>query len=206
MGTVAVLACLGVSAPTQAATVIGETAAPNDCSGGGFGAEVQLSTAGTSYTVPFDGTITSWSAASEAPGLQSKLLILQPVSGTTFNVVAKSDFGTFASAGVQTFPASIAVRTGQVIGEWGELCAFGSGVASDQFGIFQGSEPATGANQNFPQLSSPGGRVDLSATVEPSATGQRAAALKRCKKRARKNDWPKSRLKKCKRKAGLLPV
>ena len=37
-------------------------------------------------------------------------------------------------------------------------------------------------------------------------TGQRAAALKRCKKRAHKHHWSKDRLKKCKKKARLLPV
>ena len=37
-------------------------------------------------------------------------------------------------------------------------------------------------------------------------TGQRAAALKRCKARAKKRDWTKKRLKKCRRKALRLPV
>lgn len=39
-----------------------------------------------------------------------------------------------------------------------------------------------------------------------SVTGQRAAAVKKCKKKAKKNDWTKKRLKKCKKKANLLPV
>ncbi len=38
------------------------------------------------------------------------------------------------------------------------------------------------------------------------ATGQRAAALKKCKKRARKNNWSHKRLRKCKKRANLLPV
>jgi hypothetical protein len=42
--------------------------------------------------------------------------------------------------------------------------------------------------------------------VIPAATGERAAALRRCKKRAHKHHWPHNRLKKCKRKANLLPV
>jgi hypothetical protein len=48
-----------------------------------------------------------------------------------------------------------------------------------------------------------------STTSTPPAltiTGLRAAALKRCKKRAQKHDWSKERLKKCKEKARLLPV
>jgi hypothetical protein len=37
-------------------------------------------------------------------------------------------------------------------------------------------------------------------------TGQRAAARASCKKRAQKHHWSKKRLKKCKRKANLLPI
>jgi len=45
-------------------------------------------------------------------------------------------------------------------------------------------------------------------TQPPAAgpTGQRAAALKTCKKRARKLDWSRKQLRKCKKKASLLPV
>ena len=37
-------------------------------------------------------------------------------------------------------------------------------------------------------------------------TGQRAAALKKCKKQAKKRHWTKARLKKCRKKANNLPV
>jgi hypothetical protein len=37
-------------------------------------------------------------------------------------------------------------------------------------------------------------------------TGQRAAALKKCKKKAHRNHWTKKKLRKCKKKAKLLPV
>src|SRR5262245_32694104 len=101
----ATLSALALAVSAQGATVIGQTGAADDCSGGGFGGQVQLSSAGPlSYTVPVDGTITSWSAFG-ASGLQTKLLILQPVSGDTFHVVAKSEFSTFTSTDVQTFPA-----------------------------------------------------------------------------------------------------
>jgi len=42
--------------------------------------------------------------------------------------------------------------------------------------------------------------------VGPSPTGQRAAALKKCKKTAKKKDWTKKKLRNCKQKANLLPV
>jgi hypothetical protein len=43
------------------------------------------------------------------------------------------------------------------------------------------------------------------ATPSPP-TGQRAGALKNCKKKANQKDWTKKKLKKCKKKARLLPV
>jgi hypothetical protein len=42
--------------------------------------------------------------------------------------------------------------------------------------------------------------------VSPTSTGLQAAALKRCKKRAKQHDWTKERLRKCKRKAGARPI
>lgn len=44
------------------------------------------------------------------------------------------------------------------------------------------------------------------ATQACESTGQRAAALKSCKKQAHKHDWSHKRLRKCKKKANLLPV
>jgi hypothetical protein len=63
------------------------------------------------------------------------------------------------------------------------------------------------------------GAVELQASGSPpppgggsppppvaSVTGQRAAALTKCKNKAKKNHWTKKRLKKCKKKASSLPV
>ena len=51
------------------------------------------------------------------------------------------------------------------------------------------------------------GPCPVSPTVPTvSATGQRAAALKKCKQTAKKKNWTKKKLRKCKQKAKLLPV
>ena len=64
-----------------------------------------------------------------------------------------------------------------------------------------GAAPDIGADEFVPaQL--PAG----SAPPASSPTGQRAAAIKKCKKKAKQKHWTKKRLKKCKRKAKLLPV
>jgi hypothetical protein len=43
-------------------------------------------------------------------------------------------------------------------------------------------------------------------TPAAAETGQRAAALKKCKKKRKKLDWSKKRYNKCKRQANLLPA
>jgi hypothetical protein len=199
---VTAVAGLGLAASAQAATVIGQSGPPAECSPANFGGQVQLS--GGNYTVPFDGTITSWTAGSDAPGVQTKLLVLQPVSGDTFNVVAKSDFGTFTLP-VQTFPANIPVHAGQVIGEWGKLCLLQTG-GSEILGDFSGPEPPIGASPSFDP--GPGGNVaDLSATVEPAPpaptptpTPPAIKHKKKCKKHKKHKRSAESAKKKCKKK------
>jgi hypothetical protein len=44
------------------------------------------------------------------------------------------------------------------------------------------------------------------ASTPTGPAGQRSAALKKCKKKAKKKDWTKKQLKKCNKKARLLPV
>jgi hypothetical protein len=44
------------------------------------------------------------------------------------------------------------------------------------------------------------------ALPQTAPTGQQAAELKKCKKKAKKKDWTKMQLKKCKKKAKKLPV
>jgi hypothetical protein len=209
VGAIGLLAAF--AAPAQGATVVGQsTPVTNpalDCSPSSEYGQVQLSTGGPpTYIIPIDGTITSFSAGG-AVGGQTKLLVLQPVSGSTYNVVAKSDFGTFTTTGLQTFPTQIPVHAGQVIGQYGVVCAF-AGVPGDGFGYFNGSEPALGANQAFSSPSGPAARINISATVGTGTpatasgpTGQRAKALKKCEKKKSK----KAR-KKCRKKARKLPV
>lgn len=164
----ATAAAVGPASSAQAATVVGQTAPLLGCHAPGYGGAVQNPPTVPSYIVPSDGTITSWSAATDGAGAQTKLLVLQPGTVGHFQVVAKSDFGTFTSTGVQTFPTQISVRAGQWIGDWGKLCWFTSS-GGDAFFSFAGPEPATGADQTFPDANGPGLRLDLSATVELDA-------------------------------------
>ncbi len=196
-----------MSASAQAATTLGQTGPAGTCSGG-FGQVQDAGGGAPGYTIPADGVITSFSAASDSASEQVKLLVLQPVSGTTYNVVAQSDAGTFTATGVQTFPTQISVRAGQVIGDWGYICGLGTSNAADHFHYFSGGDPVVGAPQDFDIAGPPDVRANLSANLEPTAvpvgpapgpTGQQAAALKKCKKKHSKKASA-AKKKKCKKK------
>jgi subtilisin-like proprotein convertase family protein len=70
-----------------------------------------------------------------------------------------------------------------------------------------------GVNGNTSTIAG-GWNLELTYTPPPppstpptsTSTGLQAAALKQCKNRAQKHNWSKERLKKCKKKARLLPV
>jgi hypothetical protein len=95
-----------------------------------------------------------------------------------------------------------------VIGDWGYICGTPTINAADHFHYFNAGDPALGP-RDFPTAGPPDARADLSANLEPTPappaatgpTGERAAALKKCKKK----HSAKAR-KKCKRKARRLPV
>jgi hypothetical protein len=162
IGGVTLLAAL--AAPAQAATTVGQTGPVEECEEDRGQVQESVSS-GPTYTIPFSGVITSFTAVGPA-GEQTKLLILQPVSAGTYNVVAKSEYGTYTNVGVgqQTFPTRISVQAGQVIGDYGLIC-FSAGSAGDVRRWFSGPEPAQGSNQSFP---TPGNnvRIVLSATLE----------------------------------------
>ena len=68
------------------------------------------------------------------------------------------------------------------------------------------SGTGTGADQAFKTYVVPPPAPTPTTPPAPSNTGERAAALASCKKRAHRHDWSHKRLKKCKGNANLLPV
>jgi hypothetical protein len=94
-----------------------------------------------SYTVPQNGTITSWSfaaptAATFVPDNTEALVILRPTGGTNYTIVDITPSQTVPGGQVGSFSANIAVKTGDLIGLWiapsqsNSFCLF-TGVAGD---------------------------------------------------------------------------
>jgi hypothetical protein len=161
------------------------------------------------YVVPSGyGTITSWSTQAFGPsGGALTLKIFRPTStALTFAAVAHDGPHTLTSPGLNTFPVNIAVQPGDLIG-------LHIAAGAPTCNAVVGSDPAytlagdlQDGQQGGPFSPLNNRLLNVKADVAPTVTGQRATALKRCKKRAHKKHWSHKRLKKCKKKAQLLPV
>ena len=183
------------------------------------GSQTDLQTSvssGNSYTVAAAGVITSWSFHNGIDVLPDlKLKVARPQSGGGYLFVGEAAAGTQNLHALNTYPANIPVQAGDIIGifvgsPFGHCGTFTSN-SGDTFDQFSGDPPL-----NTPvSPDTPGSlvRYPVSATVTtpdtvptpPGNTGQRAAAIKRCKKKFKGKAKAKKR-KKCIKKANLLPV
>jgi hypothetical protein len=195
---------LAAAAPAAAGTQVGATFDPTTIGGSGI-TYLQVSSPGGQYTVPFTGVITSWSfqaPATTVPSLEFK--VARHVAGNDFLIVGSDGPRDPVAGMLNTFPVTIPVHAGDVIGEY----RVSSGVVqraagSDYLVQTMLADPAPGTTPTFDPPSM-GTQLDLSANLEPLAptpTGQRAAALKKCKKK-----HSRKKRKKCRKKARLLPV
>jgi PKD repeat protein len=186
---IAVLSCLAVASNVTAATVkIGQTAPPNSGSsiGCSFCAEFQLATdaPSPSYAVPAGdgGVITSWSlvgdpnpcpGASNCSGPRGWLIVFRPTSTAgTYDYVGASDAEMPPEDGsVHTYPTSIVVKPGDVIGlDYTDIPAFlSSGDAGDLSGETAGCSSFVVGDPCTPSPTT--GLLNVSAVVQtPTAS------------------------------------
>ncbi len=184
------LAALGswmilAAANAQAAPVtIGQLAAPDPptvCNGGSNDFIQAQIASGNSYVVPPPGgVITSWST-NAGPGLGQtlKMKVFSPTSGPSgliFQVVGHDGPDDLVPSALNTFPASIPVQTGDLIGlndqndsVANNACLFETGSAEDVFATgMDGYDRADGAFEPITPAAS-GYRLNLTATLQPPA-------------------------------------
>lgn len=185
------------------------------------GSQTDLQTAvssGNSYTVAAAGVITSWgfhNGIDALPGL--KLKVARPQSGGGYLFVGEAAAGTQNLHALNTYPANIPVQAGDIIGifvgsPFGHCGTFTSN-SGDTFDQFSGDPPLN--TPVSPDTSGSLVRYPVSATVTtpdtvptpppPSNTGQRATAVKKCKKKFKGRAKARKR-KKCVKEARLLPL
>lgn len=172
-GLASLLLAAGVS-PAFASVTLGQLAPadPEDC-GDGFDVLQPTVTSGNTYVSPATGTVTSWSTrASPVAGKSLSMKIFRKVADpVTYTVVGHDGPRPLNAGAVNTFPTSIPVNAGDVLGlHTGPVndtgCIFpvpgesfpaleGS-LGDGQSGVFEGTET--------------GFRLNITAIVEPSNT------------------------------------
>jgi hypothetical protein len=169
-------------------------------------ANATLAEPGASVTSPVTGTIVRWQLVAESTGAPFALRVLRPAVGGETGVGTSSQV-TPTSTGTQTFDTNLPVKAGDLIGL--DLVTgssrVGEAVPVAGSTVYQW-DPALADGSTAPQNTTfPNSELGFNATVQQAPTGQRSAALKKCKKK-NKRTHNKKKFKKCKRKANRLPV
>lgn len=158
--TLAVLACtLLIPTPGASAIQLGQIAPEGTAGSGNEISFLQYSSAGQpSYTVPTDGTISSFafrSGATHDAGDFARLLVLRPIGSGQYSLVGASEpvmLGGQPLLARLGFPITIAVRKGDVIGG-----QYRSNFGGDSPPLFDTANPADVVHQiNTYPLPSPG--------------------------------------------------
>jgi hypothetical protein len=172
---VAVAAVFAASAsPAGAAVTIGETFTP-PVSFGGSGVFIQSSSPGSSYAVPSDGVITSWSfeaAAGSTPPL--KLKIVRHAGGNDFTTIGDSQLETPTPSTLNTWTTRIAVRAGDLLAHFYSDTTFSyrnvPGYGTNEISGSPGDpnlDPPPGTTITYEPPSATPHQIDVSAVVEP---------------------------------------
>lgn len=172
--SLAALSLIGSASPVSAALVIGQTAPPNPpltCSGLLVDAVQPTVTAGNSYVVPVNGTITSWSHNAYAGADQKMTMkVWRHVSGQTYMAVGHDGPRDLIGGTLNTFTGiSVPVKAGDVLGSNvgppSNACTFS---APGDTTLGRVSDLADGQSGEF--MSSPDQRVNIAAVFSPSNT------------------------------------
>ena len=116
----ALLACgalAAAAAPAGAAVTVGQTFTP-DISWGGSGTFIQTASPNNGYVIPSDGVITSWSFEAGDEAVPIKIKFFRSAGGNDYTTVAQSDLVTPNPNSLNTWPTRIAVKAGDLLGEY----------------------------------------------------------------------------------------
>jgi hypothetical protein len=157
-----------IPSPAGAAVKIGETFVPSGlCDVNTI--FLQTSSPGGQYAAPFAGVITSWSfqaSASQVPPLKFK--VARPAGGATFTIVGEEGPRTPTPSVLNTYPARIAVRAGDVIGFHTVTAGLCVRSPAPGYGFHAAvGDPPPGTT--FSTSSANGAQFDVSSVLEPDA-------------------------------------
>jgi hypothetical protein len=174
IGLFSVLAGLAIAAnasPAAATLTIGQTGTPDPGGCAPNNDWVQLVVvSGPSYVVPGNGTITSWSTvAKPSPGLSMKMKIYRPAGGTSYTVVGHAGPEPLSAGQLNTFPANIAVRSGDILGLNSVTSGVGCLITTPGDSVLNGfGDTADNQVEDFPAPPFPDYLLDISAVFDPT--------------------------------------
>ena len=127
-------------------------------------------TSGNTYVVPGNGTITSWSHNAAAPaGQELTFKAFRPVTGLRYAVVGHDGPRPLTGGALNTFPSSIPVKPGDVIGLFWNLATPAKAaifiVPGEPF-LYRDGNLLDGESGDF--NNSPGRRLNVTAVFVPS--------------------------------------
>jgi hypothetical protein len=165
------LMALGTASTAGAAVTIGQVGAnTTSCTGNFDWAQPNVSS-GRTYVVPGTGTITSWSTFADQAVMLTMKIYRRVADPDTYQVVGHAGPQTLTPGGVNTFPASVPVKPGDILGQHvittGTHCAFSD--AAEMGTRARSGDLADGApGQPFGPV--PNLRVNMEASFEPDNT------------------------------------
>ena len=167
----ALVTALALAAPAGAATTVGQNFTPT-LQVGTKATVFQLQvSAGTGYTVPFEGILTSWSFQTAAITEPTTFKVARPAGGSSFTIVGQGDAVAPSPDTLNSFPIRIPVRAGDVIGFYQERGDTPAGTRSesdsDQVAYAFGTDAQPGQTPSFFQISKI--RMNVSARLELDA-------------------------------------
>ena len=174
------VAALASASPAAASVTIGQLAPGSppgsSCSGTDTDFFQQTVTSGNTYVVPSTGgvtawTLTSWSTNASPGGGRYTMKVFRQVAGLTYMAVGHEGPHTLSVGILNTFPANVAVRAGDILGffEGGGVsnaCTFSASAGDSD--LQKGGNLADGESEDF--ISNPGNRINISALVTPVNT------------------------------------
>ena len=150
-----------------AATQVGQTFTPTTGCGGNVTLLQTTTVPPGGYTVPSAGVLTSWRFQGGLAGATVfKFKVARPAGGSNFTIIGSSELQAMVPGALSSFPIRIPVAAGDVIGLFdptNQLCA--TGAAGFQISFVIG-DAAVGSTSAYGTV---GGRLDLSALLEPDA-------------------------------------
>jgi len=162
-----------MTSPAFAATAtVGQLFTPaNNCVGPFTYLQTTSPSGGASYVIPFDGVITSWAwHAGATPVTGLKLKVGHAVSGGQFVIDAEAPAGSQTPNAPTSYPASIPVQAGEIIGITQNGGSCGSPDVGYAYTYFIGDVPPS-STPVTPTATTPDFAFPVQATVTGPSTG-----------------------------------